>query len=278
MSRGSIERKAVGIMRRRLSYLALAAVLGVGVALLPALAASESLPVEAVNEGLYYHHWSNPLQTVIAGDTVKFSNPGNEVPHGLKFTTGPATPSCTGIPAAATEETGATKWHGECTFSTPGAYAFVCTVHPGEMKGTITVNSNGTTTTTTTTTPTGTTPGETPSGSPLVGSPSVRASQHGGVVKGALEISQAGAGNRLEVNLLANRASLMTAAKAARVTVGHLAIASVKTGRQTFSVKLSAKARRALHRRKRLPLTVSIVLTPPHGKPTIVTRSVVEHS
>jgi plastocyanin len=261
-----------------LSYLALAAVLGVGVAVLPALAASESLPVEAVNEGLYYHHWSNPLQTVIAGDTVKFANPGNEVPHGLKFTSGPATPSCTGIPAAATEETGATNWHGECTFSTPGTYAFVCTVHPGEMKGTITVNPNGTTTTTTTTTTTSTNPVETPSGSPLVGAPSIRAIQHGGVVKGTLEISQAGAGDRLDVQLLASRASLASAGHASRVTVGRFTIASVKAGRQTFSVKLSAKAWRVLHRHKRLPLSVRIVLTPPHGKPTTVTRSVIERS
>jgi plastocyanin len=264
---------------KRFGYLALAAVLGAAVAVLPALAASESLPVEAVNEGLYYHHWSNPVQTVIAGDTVKFSNPGSEVPHGLKFTSGP-TPSCTGIPAAASEETGATKWQGQCTFSTPGTYAFVCTVHPGEMKGTITVNPNGTTTTTTTTTPTttGTTRGETPPPSPLAGSPSVRASQRGGVVKGALEISQAGAGDRLEVNLSATRASLASVARASRVTVGHFTIASAKAGRVAFAVKLSARAKHALHRRKRLPLTVSIVLTPPHGKSTTVTRSVVEHS
>ncbi len=262
-----------------MSYLALVAVLGVGVAVLPALAASESLPVEAVNEGLYYHRWSNPLQTVIAGDTVKFSNPSGNVPHGLKFTSS-TKPSCTGIPAAATEETGAVEWHGECTFSTPGTYAFVCTVHPGEMKGTITVNPNGTTTTTTTTTttPPGTTPGETPPPSPLVGGPSIHTSQHGGVVKGALEISQAGAGDRLEVNLLATHASLARVARASRVTVGHFTVASVKAGRQSFLVKLTAKAKRVLHRRKRLPLTVSIVLTPPHGKPTTVTRSVVERS
>lgn len=264
-------------MRKRLSYLSVAAALGAGVAVLPALAASESLPVEAVNEGLYYHHWSNPLQTVSAGDTVKFSNPSGNVPHGLKFTS-PTKPSCSGIPAAAGEETGAVQWHGECTFSTPGTYTFVCTVHPGEMRGAITVNPNGTTTTTTTTTTTpttGTTPGETPQLPPLVGAPSIRASQHGGVVKGALEISQAGAGDRLDVNLLATRASL---ASARRVTVGHFTIASVKAGRQGFSVKLSAKAKRALRRHKRLPLTVSIVLTPPHGKPTTGTRSVVERS
>jgi plastocyanin len=269
-------------VRRRLSYLAVAAALGVGVAVLPALAASESLPVEAVNEGLYYHHWSNPLQTVIAGDTVKFANPSNEVPHGLKFTSGPGTPGCTGIPAAAAEEAGATKWQGECAFSTPGTYAFVCTVHPGEMKGTITVNPNGitTTTTSTTTTPTttGTAPSETPPGSPLAGGPSIRSNQHGGVVKGALEVSQAGAGDRLEIDLLAARVSLATARRAARVTVGRFTVASVKAGRLPFSIRLSAKARRALHRRRHLALTVSILLTPSHGRPTTVTRSVVEHS
>lgn len=244
--------------------------------MLPALAASESLPVEAVNEGLYYHHWSNPLQTVIAGDTVKFANPGSEVPHGLKFTSGPTSPSCTGIPAAAAEESGATKWQGQCTFSTPGTYAFLCTVHPGEMKGTITVSAGGTTTSTATTpTTTTTTPLQPPTGSPLVGEPSIRSIQHGGVVKGSLEVSQAGAGDRLQVKLLATRASLATVA---RVTVGHLTLASVKAGRQSFTVKLSAKARRALHRRHRLRLSVRITLTPSHGAPTTVTRSTLERS
>src|SRR6185437_13132203 len=101
-----------------------------------------------VDEGIYYHHWSNSQQTIMGGETVKFSNPYSESEpprHGLKFTSGPggAKPSCSGIPVAAESEAGAANWHGECTFSTPGTYTFICTVHPTEMKGTIIVKNAG---------------------------------------------------------------------------------------------------------------------------------------
>jgi plastocyanin len=106
--------------------------------------AGEPLAVEAVNEGIYYHHWTNAVQTVIGGQEVKFANPGGAVPHGLKFTGGSAgvTPTCTGIPQAAGEPGGALSWEGHCKFTKPGTYTFICTVHPTEMYGTITV-SNG---------------------------------------------------------------------------------------------------------------------------------------
>jgi plastocyanin len=269
-------------MRRR--YLPLAVVLGFAVAVLPSIASSEPLPVEAVNEGLYYHHWSNAQQTLIGGEKVKFSNPSSTVPHGLKFTGGTAgtAPSCTGIPAAATTETGAYSWHGECTFSTPGTYTFICTVH-SEMTGTITVNANGTTTTTTpttttTTTTTPTTPVEPPSGSPLVGGPSLRSSHHGGSVKGSLDISKAGAGDRLEIDVFAMSASLAKTKHSSRVRVGQLIRGSVSAGRMPFAVRLNDRARRALKHHRRLALTVRITLTPSSGKPFSVTRAVVEHA
>jgi plastocyanin len=270
-------------MRRR--YLSLAAGLGVAVAVLPAVAASETTPsISAYNEpGVYGNHsWMPSTATVTPGGVVKFSNPYSEVPHGLKFTGGPATPSCAGIPVAATEPTGATNWHGECTFSTPGTYAFICTVHPSEMKGTITVNPNGTTTntptTTTTTTTTPTTPVEPPFLSPLVGSPSIRAGQRGGAVKGSLDISKAGAGDRLEIDIFAKSAFLAKVGHSTRVRVGRLVRGSVSAGRLSFAVKLNAKFRSALKRHRRLALTVKITLTPVHGEPLTVTRSVVEHA
>ncbi|HEX5307982.1 MAG TPA: plastocyanin/azurin family copper-binding protein [Solirubrobacteraceae bacterium] len=266
-------------MGRRWGY-PLAVVLGVAVAVLPGVAASESLPVEAVDEGIYYHHWSNSAQTVIAGESVKFANPYSEVPHGLKFTSGPATPACSGIPAAAGEASGATSWHGECSFATPGTYTFICTVHPGEMKGTITVSANGTTTVTTTTTPTPTT--TTPSQptvpvSPLVGAPLLRASQRGGVVKGALAIAKAAAGDELEIDVLARTSALSHRRTPAHTRVGHLSRGSVKAGRLSFSIRLDANARRALARRHRLALTVRIVLTPIYGEAKRINRSVIEH-
>lgn len=255
--------------------------------MLPAIASSETSPgISAHDEpgpfGYGVHSWAPPTATVGAGGTVSFANPYSEVPHGLKFTGGPATPSCAGIPAAASTETGAANWHGECAFSTPGTYTFICTVHPGEMKGTITVNSDGTTTTTTTpttpTTTTPTTPVEPTSGPPLLGSPKIRSSQRGGAVKGSIDISKSGAGNRLEVDVFAKSAALAKAGRSTRVRVGRLARGSVPAGNLSFTVKLDAKARSALKRHRRLALTVRISLTPFYGESTTVTRSVVEHS
>lgn len=254
------------------------ALLGAAVAVLPGVAASESLPIEAVDEGIYYHHWSNATQTIIAGQSVKFANPYSEVPHGLKFTGGPSTPSCSGIPVAATEAAGATNWHGECNFAAAGTYTFICTVHPAEMKGTITVNANGTTTVTTTTpTPTTTAPSE-PSGSssPLSGPPSLRVSQRGGTIKGALTVAEAGAGDELEIDVLASTSALSRRHQPAHTRVGRFTRTSVKAGRLPFSIRLDASARRALTRRHRLALTVRIVLTPVHGEATTVNRSIVE--
>jgi plastocyanin len=274
-------------MRMRRRHLPLAALLGAAVAVLPAIAASETTPsISAYNEpGVYgFHSWMPSTATVPSGGVVKFSNPYTTTYHGLKFTGGSAgaTPSCIGIPTAASEEAGALHWEGECTFSQPGTYTFICTVHSTEMKGTITVNPNGTTTTSTTTTPTTptttpTTTGSIPTGSPLVGNPSLRSSQHGGSVKGSLDISSAGVGDRLEIDLFAKGASLARTKHPPRIRVGRLVRESVSAGRTSFVVQLNAAARRALKRHKRLALTVRITFTSVHRAPFVVTRSVVEH-
>jgi plastocyanin len=267
-----------------LSYLALAAVLGAGVAVLPALAASESTPtVEAVNHPatLYTeekHSWSPPQTTVLEGGVVTFSNPST-IPHGVEWLGGPAKPGCTsGVPVGTTEAASGTKWSGSCTFMQAGTYTFYCTVHHAEMTGTIVVNPDGTTTTTTTTPTTTTTTTESPSGSPLAKPPLLRSKQSGGVVKGSLDISQAGAGNRLEIDIFAPSASLAAAKHPAHIRVGHLVRGSVSVGVLPFSVKLTAKARKAVKRHHRLVLRVSIKLTASSGKSLTVPRSVTEHA
>jgi plastocyanin len=125
-----------------------AAVLGLVAATPPALASSEPPSISAYNEpGIYgFHSWMPSTATIGTSRAVKFANPYSTTYHGLKFTGGSAgtTPSCTGIPAAAGEVTGALSWQGECTFSAPGTYTFICTVHPNEMQGTITVKAPGT--------------------------------------------------------------------------------------------------------------------------------------
>jgi plastocyanin len=482
-------------MRLRKRHLLAAAALGSIAVALPAIASSVTPTISAYNEpGIYgAHYWNPATATITTGEAVKFANPYSSTYHGLKFTGGTAgaTPSCTGIPQAAGEPGGAFHWEGECTFSKAGTYTFICTVHPKEMTGTITVknagepvaitgaaasvteheatltgtvnpegnateyffkwgttasyeqetspqpvgegttnipasamlkglapgtlyhfqlvakNSSGTvsgadqTFTTTspppppgpptattsaatavtetgatlngtvnpdgrpteyffewgtsetygqataaapagedhaghvasatlmalspgtvyhfrlvaknasetvsgtdqmfttrsspppspapsnppppTVTPSSTTPApaiaaiEPLSGSPLVGGPSLRSSQHGAAVHGTLEVSQAGAGGRLEVDLLANSASLAKAKHSVKVRVGRLSRSSLKAGAVSFAVPLTAKAKSALRRHRRLALTVRIVLTPPHGTAVTMTKSVVLH-
>jgi len=275
--RGSFPRKR---------HLAVAVALGVAVAITPVVASFATEPtIEAAGNGYGGYSWSPSMAEVAAGGTVAFQNTSAGVPHGVVWTSGPETPSCPGVPI----NEGKTSWKGTCTFTHAGTYNFHCYVHPTEMTGTITVNANGTTTTTTTTTPppTTTTPPPTttpspPSGPLLAGLVSkalkLAKSQRGGVVKGSLDISKAGAGDRLEVDLLSKSASLAKAKHATSVRVGRFVRASVSAGKLSFVVELNAKARRALKRHGRLALTVKIMLTPTSGEPFSVTRAVVEHA
>jgi plastocyanin len=260
---------------------------------LPAIASSEtSATIEAVNtttgSGIYseeHHSWRPAQVSVMAGGVVPFSNP-TAVRHGIKWINPPAQPVCDSkVPVGTTEAVAGTNWSGTCTFSQPGTYTFYCTVHGPEMTGTITVNANGTTTTTTTapptTTATTTPPPPQPEESPLIGPASqalkLAKSQHGGTVHGSIAVSQAGAGGRLEVDLLARGASLTKTKHGAPVRVGRLVRSSLSAGKVSFSVRLSARARRALKRHRRLTLTARVILTPASGKVLTVTRVVVEH-
>jgi plastocyanin len=280
--------EVVEIVRLRRRWIALVAVLGLATAVLPAIASSETSPtIEATNtqgSGLYseeHHAWTPSQVSVMAGGVVTFTN-STEVPHGVEWRSA-LKPTCEEgsgkVPVGTTAAASGTKWSGICTFSQPGTYTFYCTVHGPEMTGTVTVAANGSTTVTTGTTPTVTGPGvnppsgEAPAGSPFVGAPSLRSSQRGASVRGSLEISLAGAGGRLEIDLLASAAARTPHGR--RVSVGRLVDGSVKAGRLPFAVKLDAKARRALGRRHRLALAVRFVLTPLYGEPTTLTRAVV---
>jgi plastocyanin len=285
-------------IRRRLGFL-LAAVLGAAAVVLPAIAASETgQTIEATNkpgEGIYKeetHAWSPPQVTITPDATVTLSNP-TEVRHGVEWVSAPATPTCTGgVPVGSTEAASNTKWSGACTFTTPGVYVFYCTVHHGAMTGRVTVTANGTTTTATTTptntttTTAPTTPGESPTsatatpGSPLVGSAAnaikLPFAQRGKSVRGSVAVSPAGAAGRLEVDLLARRASLASAGHPPpAVRVGRIVHASLRAGKVPFSVSLTARARNALSRRGRLALSVKVVIEPVSGPTVTITRAVV---
>jgi hypothetical protein len=115
-------------------------------------------------------------------------------------------------------------------------------------------------------------------GPPLFGGPSLRSDQHGSTVRGSLDISPTGAGGRLEVDLLANAASLSKTRRSGAVRVGRLVRAPVSAGRLSFSVQLTPVARHALMRHRRLVLSVKIALTPPNGIAVTLTRTVVVHA
>lgn len=284
MTPGRIDRKAGLIVRLRGRYLPLAAVAGAFLAMGPAVASSETSPmVEALNTGLYTHTWSPAQVTVGAGGVVALRN-ATTVSHGVEWVGGPAKPECSsGIPVGATAAASGKEWSGTCTFAQAGTYTFYCTVHGPEMTGTVTVSTSGTTTTGMATTPTSTTPitsGPTApvSGSPLIEAPSLRSAQHGGSVRGSLAISQAGVGDRLEVDLLAKSGPLGKTGHQKRIRVARFVRSAVSAGNVSFLVKLDAAARRALARHHKLVLVVRITLTPLYGSPSILTRTVVVHA
>ena len=80
--------------------------------------------------------WSPSTASVTTDESVTFKNPSMTM-HGLRWTGGPATPSCPGVPGV-----GQTNWTGTCSFNQAGTYTFVCVVHPS-MTGSVTVTSSG---------------------------------------------------------------------------------------------------------------------------------------
>jgi hypothetical protein len=291
-------------VKLRKRYLPVAAVLGAAVAIVPALAGAA--PSEAkleVNEYCVQPNWpcwttagsSQPAQpafktTIASGGTVTFVDQKTAANIAWTGTAPTCEPSVPVAPAAPK-----TGWEGKCTFATAGTYHFESSTLFKEKtvytnidytKYEIVVEGSTTTTGTTgttgtTTTPTMTTTSPASPESPLVGSESqavkVAKSQRGGSVKGSLQIAKAGGGDRLEVDLLATAASLAKAGHATQV-VGRFVSASVSAGQRAFSVKLNAKARRALKRHHRLALKVKITLTPAGGEALTITRSVILHA
>jgi hypothetical protein len=269
---------------------ALAALIGAAVAVLPALAAAPSEAKLEVNENCVVNTWScwtvqgsgapKPASTITiaAGGEVMFTDHATTTAAVVWMGSAPA---CTGVPTSAM-----TNWEGKCKFEQPGIYRFESsTLWPEYTKYEVVVEGTSTGTTPTTTTPTTTptttttTPSEPSHGfdSPLEGGSralKLAGSQRGSAVHGSIKVSQAGSGGRLEVGLFA--ASLAKAGHPARV--GRLVRSSLKAGRVSFSVPLSAKGKAALRRHRRLALTVKITFTPQHGTAVTVTGVVVMHA
>jgi cell division septation protein DedD len=249
--------------------------------------------------------------TITAGGEVMFTDKTSTAAN-IAWT-GTAPTCSSGVPVSPTSPE--TDWEGKCKFEQPGTYKFesstlfigdgenytkyeivVESASTGTTSTTATTTTKPTTTTTTTTTkpttkpttttttPTTTTTTSAPShgsGSPLEGGSralNLAGSQRGSTVHGSIKVSQAGSGGRLEVGLFATDASLAKAGYRAQVRVGRLARSSLKVGSVSFSVPLSAKAKSALRRHRRLTLKVKVTLTPQHGAAVTITRVVVVHS
>jgi plastocyanin len=256
---------------KRQSLLAVA--LGSAALLLSTATTSAQGPtIEATGDGYGGFIWSPSTADVSAGGAVTFKSGSPTVPHGVTWTGGPESPSCSGVPI----DEGKTSWSGSCAFAQAGTYAFVCTVHPSEMKGAITVRSGGA----------GTTNPAPPPAPPAQSSPSgavarglkLARAQRGRSVRGSIVVSRPGSSARLKIDLLARRARLFGAKRKGRVRVGRLVRSGLQAGRVSFTVHLKRFARRALrrHRRlQRLPLTVRVVVTSPQRDAVKLTRRVV---
>jgi plastocyanin len=295
-------------LRKRLLF-PLVALLGAAVVVLPALAASSEAKIEVAENCNNYPNWqcwtspgANPkpaFVTIAPGGVVTFAD---NTKFAANITWKGAAPTCSStVPVSPLPA--ASGWEGTCKFEQSGTYQFEDSsmYYP---KATVEVSAAGTTPTGTTITgsmpsgPSGsstTSSGSgsstqtggpagvnTPLGPLLAGSESTAlrlvAAQHGQAVHGSVDVSHAGAGGRLVVELLATRASLASAGHPPQVQVGRVVRSPLRAGTTTFTVTLDARARHALRVRGHLALTVKILLTSAHGAPVTAIRSVVVRS
>jgi plastocyanin len=274
------------------------AAVGCGVLVgIPALAGAQQQQdpttgeITAVDNGAAHAFKANGTDastlTIATGGTVTFDYPAGTSRHNVDFTdakpsscTQTAPPSAANVPPLPPTVQGP-GWAGTCTFSTAGTYAFRCDLHLN-MKGTVVVRDPVVETPTPTPTPSpaaGATPAPTPTAAPVAArrpqSTLTRAvdlsrPQTGSRVRGRVDV-QAGP-SRLEVTLRALRARLSGGHSGKLVRVGRWRQAAANAGSVAFSVRLSARARRAQHRRHRLRVAVTVTLRPPGGQ--TLTRTV----
>lgn len=282
--------------------MAIGAGVGVAAAATPADAPPSTASFTAMDFAWNVSASTSTTANIATGGTVTFGYPTGGSDHNADFGSGPQPTSCTqsagtasgAVPPLPHQPT-APGWSGTCTFDTAGTYTFHCDLHPF-MTGTIVVgnappppppsgstSSSQTTTGQTTSPPTASTPAPTttttgrtrgtpptphPPSSALAGPPRravvVAAVQHGAVVRGSLSISAAGRGGRLRVQLFA----------AGHRRAGGVGRTALPAGRVRFAVALDAAARRALHRRHRLDVSVEITISSGKGARASVTRRV----
>lgn len=244
---------------RRWRYAVPLAVAGTLLAAAPGLA--EGPTIEAGDNATHTGYAWKPSQAEIAaGGTIAVANP-TSVPHGVLWTGGPAKPACTGVPLG--EET-RKNWSGSCTFAQAGTYAFQCPIHE-EMRATVRVSASAP--------PPGETP-ETPASGPSATGLRLAKAQHGGVVRGSIEILAPGAAGTLSIALLAKRAALFENGGNALAQIGKLVRSQLPVGRIPFRVALGKAGKRALRRDGSLGLRVKIRVKSADGSVKTFVRGV----
>jgi plastocyanin len=233
----------------------------------PAAASSAEGPtIEAASSSAGFV-WKPSSASIAPGGSVSFKSSSTVVPHGVSWRSGPEAPACSGVPVD--EEK--TNWSGNCTFAQAGTYAFVCTVHPTEMKGTITVAEGGPPPGEP---PPGSPPPEPPAGGPAGQGVKLAARQHGTVVRGSVLVAQEAT---LRVVLFASRASLLGQGHGGKARVGRLARSGLQAGRTKFAVHLKRTARAALRRAGRLRVTAKVSVTAPQHDALKLSKGVLLH-
>ena len=226
--------------------------------------------------------------TVTLGGTVKFAYVAGEEVHDVKFDR--AGVNCTQTAGAGSGSTGrqlpATSegpgWAGECTFTQPGVYYFLCTDHLS-LTGKVTVaNADGTLpgtggatpTPTATATPQDRTPvgagggpaDSTPiSGTVVAPKLTIAATQRGQAVAGSIKGGSATASVVVETI-----APLKAKAKPTRVGRATYSVASGAT--KTFKLALNAKGKAALRKLGRLKVTVRFTVAGTTTTKTVTLR------
>jgi hypothetical protein len=128
------------------------------------------------------------------------------------------------------------------------------------MKGTIAVTSTGEPP------PVEPPPTESPLQGPASRALKLAKSQHGGTVRGSLDLSQAAAGGKLEVLLSKGQGR-----------AGRLVRSPLAAGRVSFAVPLKRAMRRTLRSRGKISLAVRVIVTPPGGTALTLRRGVTLH-
>ena len=194
--------------------------------------------------------WSPSGAQIATGGSINFKN-SSGIPHGVSWSGGPATPSCSGVPI--NEGKGSLErqllllaaWDLHVQMPHP-PHRNDRHHHRHLGRGGRTADSDSDARAASPP------PGES---GPAAHDLRIAGNQRGSVVRGSIEIAGSATGSKLEVLLLARRAALLGPGHAGMANVGRLVRASTGTGHTSFSLRLNEAGRRAL-RRSRPPASL----------------------